>query len=316
MIELNLNEIKQVLIVGAGTMGHSIAQVYAQSGIEVDLVDLKREILDSALKKIELNLNLLAKYNRVSTDEISSILDRINTSTNLEVAARRADLVVEAVSENREIKRKVYSKFDEFCSEDAILASNTSELNIFKVVNINRPERLIIQHWFRPPHIIPLVEIVAGCKTSPEIIELSFNLLKKLGKTPIILKKFTNAFIVNKIQQAINSAVFGLLLKRIVTPEEIDLAVKTSFSLRLPIVGVVQNLDFVGLDVVSDVLKNMGLELSIIKDKVEKGHFGIKTSKGIYDYSGRSEEDIIIKKDEKYLKILDFLEKINAFEPV
>ncbi len=316
MVNLNLSEIKRVLVVGAGTMGHSIAQVYAQSGIEVDLVDLKQEILDSAIKKIKLNLNLLAEYERVPRDEIPAIINRINPLTNLETAAKRANLIVEAVSENREIKRKVYSKLDEFCSEDTILASNTSELNIFNVANINNPERLIIQHWFRPPHIIPLVEIVAGRKTSPEIIDLSFNLLKKLGKTPIILKKFTNAFIVNKIQQAINSAVFGLLVRGIATPEQIDLAVKTSFSLRLPIVGVVQNLDFVGLDVLSDVLKNMGLELSIIKNNVENGNFGVKTSKGIYDYSGRSEEEIIRKKDEKYLKILDFLEKINAFEPV
>ena len=119
-----------------------------------------------------------------------------------------------------------------------------------------------------------------------------------------------------KIQQAINSAVFGLLLKEIATPEEIDLAVKTSFSIRLPFVGVVQNMDFVGLDVISDVIKNMGLDISLIKDKVEKGHFGIKTSRGFYDYKGRSEEEIIRKKDEKYIKILDFLKKLNAFEPV
>jgi len=316
MINLNVNEIQQVLVIGAGTMGHSIAQIYAQSGIKVDLVDLQQEILNSAIKKIKLNLNLLAEYKRIPTDDIPTIINRIRPSTNLEAAAKKANLVVEAVSEDRNIKRKVYSQLNEICSKDAILASNTSELNIFNIVDVDNPERLIIHHWFRPPHIIPLVEIVAGRKTSPEIIDLSYNLLKKLGKTPIILKKFTNAFIVNKIQQAINSAVFGLLLKGIATPEEIDLAVKTSFSLRLPVVGVVQNLDFVGLDVVSDVLKNMGLELSIIKDKVDQGQYGVKTSKGIYDYSGRSEEEIIRKKDEKYLKILDFLEKLNVFEPV
>ncbi|MFX0069807.1 MAG: 3-hydroxyacyl-CoA dehydrogenase family protein [Candidatus Hermodarchaeota archaeon] len=313
---MNLNEIKQVMVVGAGTMGHSIAQVYAQSGIEVDLVDLNQGLLDIALKKINLNLNLLAEYKRVSEDDIPEILNRINVSTNLEEAAKKADLVAEVVNEDRNIKRKLYSQLDKFCSEETILASNTSELNIFKVVEVKNPERLVIQHWFRPAHIVPLVEIVAGRKTSPEIVDLSFKLLKKLGKKPIILRKFTNAFIANKIQQAINSAVFGLLLKGVATPEEIDLAVKTSFSLRLPIVGVVQNMDFVGLDVISDVLKNMGLELSIIKDKVDQGQYGIKTSKGLYDYSGRSEEEILRKKDEKYLKILDFLEKIDAFEPV
>ncbi len=313
---MNINEIKQVMVVGAGTMGHSIAQVYAQSGFDVDIVDLKQELLNKALNKIRLNLNLLADYQRVPSDEIDSILSRIHLSTNLKVAAKRADYVVEVVSENREIKREVYSQLDEYCSSKIIFASNTSELNIFKLVDINNPERLVIQHWFRPAHIIPLVEIVAGRKTTPEVVDLSYNMLKKLGKTPIILKKFTNAFIVNKIQQAMNSAIFGLLLKGIATPEEIDLAVKTSFSLRLPVVGVVQNLDFVGLDVISDVLKNMGLELSIIKERVDQGHYGVKTSKGLFDYSGRSEEEILRKKDEKYLKILKFLEELDIFEPV
>ena len=313
---MNINDIKHVMVVGAGTMGHSIAQVYAQSGYDVDLVDLKQELLDKAKNKIKFNLNLLAEYQRVPSEEIPSIINRINLSTDLESIAKRADYLVEAVSENRNIKREVYSQLDEFCSRKIIFASNTSELNIFKIVDIHNPERLVIQHWFRPAHIIPLVEIVAGRKTSPEIIDLSRNILKKLGKTPIILKKFTNAFIVNKIQQAINSAVFGLLLKGIATPEEIDLAVKTSFSLRLPVVGVVQNLDFVGLDVISDVLKNMGLELSIIKDKVDQGHYGVKTSKGLFDYSGSSEEKILRKKDEKYLKILKFLEELDVFKPI
>jgi 3-hydroxyacyl-CoA dehydrogenase len=273
-------------------------------------------MLNIALNKIEFNLNLLANYQRISSDEIPSIVNRINPSTDLETVAKRADYVVEAVSENKDIKRGVYSQLDEHCSSKIIFASNTSELNIFKLVDINNPERLVIQHWFRPAHIIPLVEIVAGRKTNPEVIDLSYNMLKKLGKTPIILKKFTNAFIVNKIQQAMNSAIFGLLLKGIATPKEIDLAVKTSFSLRLPVVGVVQNLDFVGLDVISDVLKNMGLELSIIKEKVDQGHYGVKTSKGLFDYSGRSEAEILRKKDEKYLKILKFLEELDVFEPV
>lgn len=313
---MELNDIKRVMVVGAGTMGHSIAQVYAQSGFRVDLVDLKHEILEKARERIKSNLMLLADYNRVTKEEIPNIIERINLSTDLKFASKKADYVVEAVSENRNTKNALYSQLDEYCSNEIIFASNTSELNIFKVAKVKNPERLIIQHWFRPPYIIPLVEIVPGKKTSPEIVDLSYKLLKKMGKTPIILKKFTNAFIVNKIQQAMNSAIFGLLLKGIATPEQIDLAVKTSFSLRLPVIGVVQNLDFVGLDVISDVLKNMGLELSIIKDKVDQGHYGVKTSKGLFDYSGRSEEEILRKKDEKYLKILEFLEKLDVFEPV
>jgi 3-hydroxyacyl-CoA dehydrogenase len=313
---MNLKDIKKIMVVGAGTMGHSIAQVYAQSGYKVDLIDQEQKILEKSKKRIESNLNLLEEYKRVSADEVPAIMNRISFSTDLKSAANTTDYVVEAVNEDRQIKKEVFSQLDKYCSEDILFASNTSELNIFRVVNVQNPKRLIIQHWFRPPHIIPLVEIVPGKKTSPEIVDLSYNILKKLGKTPIILKKFTNAFIANKIQQAINSAVFGLLLKGVATPEQIDLAVKTSFSLRLPVIGVVQNLDFVGLDVISDVLKNMGLELSIIKERVDQGHLGVKSSKGIYDYSGRSEEEILRKKNEKYLKILEFLEKLDVFEPV
>lgn len=313
---MKLEDIERVMVVGAGTMGHSIAQVYAQSGFRVDLIDLKLEILEKAKERIKSNLMLLASYNRVNNEEIPAIIKRINLSTDLELVSQKADFVVEAVSENRNIKKALYSQLDEYCSNETIFASNTSELNIFKLAKVKNPERLIIQHWFRPPYIIPLVEIVPGKKTSPDIVDLSYKLLKKMGKTPIILKKFTNAFIVNKIQEAMNSAIFGLLLKGIATPEQIDLAVKTSFSLRLPVIGVVQNLDFVGLDVISDVLKNMGLELSIIKEKVDQGNYGIKTSKGLFDYSGRSEQEILRKKDEKYLKILEFLEELDVFEPV
>ncbi|MBD3256594.1 MAG: hypothetical protein GF383_15990 [Candidatus Lokiarchaeota archaeon] len=311
-----LEDINRITVLGAGTMGHSIAQVYAQYGFEVDLVDLNKDVLGSALEKIRFNLNLLAKYNRVSSEDIPSILKRLNFTTELLSAAENADYLVEAVNEDRGVKRKVYAELNEICSEDIIFASNTSELNIFKLAKIKNPGRLIIQHWFRPAHIIPLVEIVPGRKTAQEIIDISHCMLTKLRKKPIILNKFTNAFIVNKIQQAINSAVFGLLLKGIATPEQIDLAVKTSFSLRLPVIGVAQNLDFVGLGVISDVLKNMGLELSIIKEKVDKGHYGVKTSKGIFDYGNRSEEEILSQTNEKYLKILDFLEKIDTFEPI
>jgi 3-hydroxyacyl-CoA dehydrogenase len=205
---MELNDIKRVMVVGAGTMGHSIAQVYAQSGFRVDLVDLKQEILEKAKERIKSNLMLLADYNRVTKEEIPNVIERINLSTDLKFASKKADYIVEAVSENRNMKKALYSQLDEYCSNEIIFASNTSELNIFKVAKVKNPERLIIQHWFRPPYIIPLVEIVPGKKTSPEIVDLSYKLLKKMGKTPIILKKFTNAFIVNKIQQAMNSAIF------------------------------------------------------------------------------------------------------------
>jgi len=134
--KMELNDIKRVMVVGAGTMGHSIAQVYAQSGFRVDLVDLKQEILEKAKERIQSNLILLADYNRVTKEEIPTIIERINLSTDLKSASKKADYVVEAVSENREIKREVYSQLDKYCSSKIVFASNTSELNIFKLVDI------------------------------------------------------------------------------------------------------------------------------------------------------------------------------------
>ena len=314
---MELDKIKRILVVGAGTMGHAIAQVYATAGFEVDLVDLNQEVLDNAMNKIKSNLSLLVEYKHVKSGEISNILNRIHPSTDLKVAAQNCDFVLEAVSEDRNVKREVFSQLDEFCSEDIILASNTSELNIFNVAKVKNPKRLVIHHWFHPPYIIPLVEIVAGRKTSSEVIDISFKLLEKIGKKPLILKKFTNAFVVNKIQQAINSAVFALLIKGIASPEEIDMAIKNTLGIRLPFAGVVQNLDFVGLDVVNDIIKNMGgMDLVLLKDKVENGQLGAKTSIGFYDYQGRTEEEILAKRDKLYLQMLDYLKKMNAFEPI
>ncbi len=306
--------IKQVLVIGAGTMGHAIAQVYAQSGFKVDLVDLKPESLEQALEKIKMNLNLLLKYNKIERNEIEETLNRMTFTTDLEPSAKSANIVVEVVNEDKDVKRAVYNTLNNYCSEDTIFASNTSDLNIFNIVSIKNPERLIIHHYFRPAYISPLVEVVAGKKTSQEVIELSMELMKKLGKKPIFLKKYTPGFIVNKIQMAINSAIFTLLLKGVASPEDIDLAIKTTIGIRLPIVGIVQNMDFVGLDTISDVLKNIGVTLSIINEKIDKGYFGIKTSQGLYDYHDRSEMEILKQHDELCLKNLKFFEENIGFD--
>ncbi|TFF99683.1 MAG: 3-hydroxyacyl-CoA dehydrogenase family protein [Promethearchaeota archaeon] len=313
---MNLNDIKHVMVVGAGTMGHSIAQVYGTAGYEVDLVDLSQETLDHAIKLIRSNLETLAEFNRVSIENIPSIIKRINTTTNLGDVAPKADLVIEAVYEDLKIKGEIFSQLDKFCSENAILASNTSGLDVFRVAKVKNLERVVIHHWFAPPHIIPLVEVVKGRKTSPEIIDFSVKLLEKLGKQPIVMNKFARSFIVNKIQSSISVAVYELLMRKLATPEQIDLAVKTSLGIRLPIVGVVQTQDFTGLDLVVDVARSLGKENPLVQEMVDRGDLGAKSGKGFYDYGGRSEEEILRKRDKLYLQMLDHLEKTKAFERI
>ncbi len=313
---MDAGNVGTVLVVGAGVMGHSIAQVFAQAGIEVDLTDLNEQALTRAMPLIRTNLHTLAEFGRVPQNDIPAIMARIRPSTDLTASARKADFVLEAVSEVPEIKRAVFGQLDEICPQDTVLASNTSSLNIFEIARVKSPERLIVAHWFAPPHIIPLVEVVPGPDTDARVVTFTADLMKRLGKKPLILEKFVPSFIVNRIQNSIGKAVWEMLENEWATPEQIDLAVKASLGIRLPIVGVVQSVDFTGLDLVADIMRSHDRIVPLVEEKVKQGQLGAKTSKGIYDYGGRTEEEILIKRDKLYLKMLEHLEKIQAFDPV
>jgi 3-hydroxybutyryl-CoA dehydrogenase len=310
-------DIKCVAVIGAGTMGHSIAQVFAQAGIETHLVDLKEDVLENALRMIKANMKTLVEHGLIEEDRIPVILDDIHPTTDLAEGCRNADFILEAVVEVPDIKKDVFAKMEALASEKAILASNTSSLDIFNIVELKRPERMVVTHWFAPPHIIPLVEVVPGPATSPEILDISARLMEKVGKKPVVMKKFVPSYIVNRLQQVIGFTVMDMINNDLATPEDIDLAVKASLGIRLPIVGVVQTFDFTGLDLVQDVIKGLlGQAPPFIADRVRKGHLGAKSSRGIYDYGNRSEEEILHTRDDRYLSILKQLETMDAFKPI
>ena len=309
-------EVEKVAIIGAGTMGHSMALVFAISGIEVNLVDIDEGILATARNKMTKALETLVEAGRIQRGKSREILDLVMTSTDIEASAAEADFIAEAVPEVPEVKKEVFTRLDMSCRPDAVMASNTSGLDIFQLVEISNPGRLLIAHWFNPPHVIPLVEVVPGPQTEPETVAFTASLMVRIGKFPVVMKGFTRAFIVNKIQNMISLAVFELLGSGLVTPEEIDRAVKYSLGIRLPIIGVVQSLDFTGLDLVLDLLKSYGLNNPIIEEKVALGHLGVKTSRGLYDYGNRTEEEICRTRDVLFLQLLDFLEKMDAFKPI
>ena len=314
---MNINKIDRVLIVGAGTMGHSIAQIYAQAGYNVDLVDLNNGILTNAIRLVESNLNILAEFKRVNEKEIPVILNRIHLTTNLIAAAENADFVTEVVSEVPEVKRDVFLQLDKYCAEDVVLASNTSTLDIFRIVkDINKIKQVITHHYYAPPHIIPLVEIAPGRKTSQNVVDFSINLMQKIGKRSILMKKFAPLYIVNKIQSAITGAMYELITRGLATPEQIDVAIKNTFGIKMPVVGLMQSQDFMGLDLLYDIFKTRGIEVPFIIEKVKRGHLGVKSGIGFYDYGRRSEQEILKKRDRLCLQMLEHLEKINAFNPI
>ena len=313
---MDANDVRRAVVVGAGVMGHSIAHVFAQAGIEVNLVDLNQAVLEHAMGLIHTNLETLAEFEKIPKDDIPGVVARIHPITDLAVGAKGVDFAVEAVSEVPDIKREAFSQLDQFCPPHAVIASNTSSLDIFGIAQITRPERLVVAHWFAPPHIIPLVEVVPGPKTSPGTVQITADLMKRLGKRTVIMKAFVPAFIVNRIQHSISRAVWEMLEKGWATPEEIDLAIKLTLGIRLPVVGVVQTADFTGLDLIYDIMRGGGSVNPLVKEKVDAGHLGVKTSKGVYDYGRRSEAEILKKRDRRYLKLLGYLEKIKAFERV
>lgn len=315
-ITMQAAEVKKVTVVGAGVMGRSIALVFACAEIKAALVDVNEAALTKALDITKQNLKTLIKAGKIS-ENAKIILDRIHPSTDLEAAAKDCDFAIEAVPETPEVKKRVFSALDEACRPDVIIASNTSTLDIFGIADIKRKDKLVAAHWFNPPHIMPLVEIAPGPQTSPETLAFTAELLERVGKKTVVMKKFAPGFIVNRIQQFITLVVLELMRSDCASIEDIDRAVKMSLGIRLPVLGVVQALDFMGLNLIYDVMKSAGAQPHpLIEEKVQAGHIGPAASKGFYDYGSMTEEEILAKRDELFLKLLDNFRQLGIFDTV
>ena len=311
-------EIRNITIMGAGTMGHSLAQVFAQSGYTVWLNDINETILSKAKSLITSNLKTLVELGVFPEKEMAPALGRIRTTARIEEAGRETDFVIEAIVEDVAAKKEVFRTLDMVCPARTILASNTSYLDIFKFVETRRPDKVLITHWFAPPHIVPLVEIVLGPQTSQETAQVIKDLMMKVGKKPIVISKFLPGFIANRLQSALSREVLFLLDNGYATPEDIDEATKTSFGLRMPIVGLVKRMDFAGLDLSQKVLRNrqyeppQGMDRSPSIDRlVSQGRLGVKTGSGFYEYEGRSTEEIMRERDIKLIKLREFLKNLG-----
>jgi len=309
-----MQDIKKVLIVGAGTMGHSLSLLFAKGGFEVNLVDKDPAALEKAINLIDSARKTLLKANFISPKEEERIHTLINATSDLRAAARDSDFAIETVDEDPTIKKDVFTLLDSYCPKHTILASNTSGLNIFNIISTHRPEKVIITHFFAPPHIIPLVEVVPGQYTEKDTVDNVIQLLQSLGKEPLLLKQYITGFIVNRIQRAISREAFSLVDQNYANIEDVDRAIKRTLGIRLPEVGILQTYDFTGLDVYYKICQENPIELStssgppnVVKEKVERGELGIKTGKGLYDYSGKKREEILQRRDLNYIKILKAL---------
>lgn len=313
-----MGAIRTVTIIGAGTMGHSLAQVFAQGGYSVRLHDVREEILARARELIASNLQTLVETGSLEEGQQAAVLNRIETTTKIEAAVRDTDFVIEAIVEDEKAKKELFRTLDAICPPHAILASNTSYMDIFKFVETGRPDKLLITHWFAPPHIVPLVEVVRGPGTSRQTVDRVKRLLIRVGKRPIVISRFLPGFIANRLQSAMTHEVLHLLDNGYATPEEIDLAARAGFGLRIPILGLVKRMDYAGLDLTQKVIGNATYQIppqrtrsKAVDERVARGRLGVKSGGGFYEYGGRSTEAIMKERDIKLIQLAKFLKEIG-----
>ena len=302
---MKAEDIRNIAVIGAGMMGHGIAQVFASKNYRVHLLDVKDEILSKAVGNIRLNLSMMARKGVGLESGIETVVSRIKTTTNMGEAASDAQLVIEAVTENLELKQRVFQDLDRLCSPETILATNTSVMSITEIAAKARSrERILGTHFWYPPYMIPLVEVIKARDTAEEAVETTYQFLKNAGKHPVKVMKDVPGFIGNRLQHALWREAISIVENGIADPASVDDVIKKGFGIRLPVLGPLATADMVGLDLtlaIHDyILKYIDSSPGpspLLREKVKRGELGFKTGQGFYTWSAeeaeRSRKDLL-----------------------
>ena len=305
----------QITVIGAGLMGHGIAQTFAGHGFPVKLYDINQEVLDRATDKIRENLKLCIQTGFETEASAAALVTRISATMVLRDAVAGSRFVVEAAPENLALKKSLFEQVAETAADDTIIASNTSTLSIDDISDaIKNQARFIQTHWFNPPHLIPVVEVVKGAKTSQAVFEKTMALLKQAGKEPVHVLKAVPGLVVNRIQTAVFREIIGLIEAGIINPEEVERAVTGSMGIRLAALGPLTTVDLAGVDLwylgakaLYPLFDASQKPQKFLEDMMKSGHEGAKSGQGFFNYPPGKENDLVKQRDIRLLKLAHLL---------
>jgi len=299
-VEIQGNNMKNIAVIGAGTMGNGIAHTFAQFDYQVQLIDISEESLQRGMATITKNLDRMVAKEKITEADKQRTLDNITTQTNLKEGVQNAHLVIEAATENLELKLKIFRDLDSFCSEDTLLASNTSSISITQIAAVtSRPEKVIGMHFMNPVPIMKLVEIIKGYNTSSETYEIVKTISEKLNKVPVEVNDYPG-FVANRILMPMINEAVETLYNNVAGVQEIDTVMKLGMAHPM---GPLQLADFIGLDVCLSILNVMhdGFKnpkyapCPLLVNMVRAGKLGSKSGEGFYDYSESRRAETVAK---------------------
>lgn len=310
-----LADIKKIAVLGAGTMGPGIAQTFAMGGYQVTMWTRSESTREKAVASLKAQLDTFESEGMLKESK-DAILGRISFALTVEEAVKGADFIQETIVEKRDAKEELYKQLAACVPADVIIASNTSALNIFEIVPEQLLPQQIICHWYAPPHVIPLVEVVKSEQAPQELADIAVTMLNNCGKTAVLMKKFIRGYIANRLQQCLNQEVFYLISNGYCDAQAIDLACQASFVPRACVLGICKRIDFGGVDMTYNNFKNKSYAApqwdtipSILQEKVDAGELGIKTGKGFYDYTGKDIEAVKAKRDKYLFQVFNLTKK-------
>ena len=297
---MNADGIGRIGMVGAGLMGHGIAQEFALAGYQVQLHSRSEESLQKAMRNIGQNLERLIGLGVTTREQAELVPDRIATGTVLEATVAGADIVIESVYEDLDLKREIFGRLDARCDEHVILASNTSSLMPSAFASATRrPDKVVVAHYANPPYLVPLVEIVPSGQTSEATVAAVCGLLHNIGKRTIVVRREVPGFVLNRLQGALLREALWLVEHDVASPQDVDVAIKNSIGRRWAVAGIFEIFEIAGWDLLLAVAEGLlphlaaATEVSaVLRQKVEQGELGVKTGKGVYEWTPEEAEEL------------------------